>query len=132
MGNDAVRICQMYSEHGHLIFPRDRFWWNGLFRQLRGPKFSTGPLRAIGELLQDANLDASKVCLAVPVYDANKGQVVVFKTAHDGRYHWYKDIPAVELRSRPQRPRPTSRPIQSSATTGPSPLSTEGSGLTVP
>ena len=98
MGNDAARICQMYSEHGHLIFPRDRFWWDGILRQLRGPKFSTAPLRgAIGELLQDATLDAAKVCLAIPVYDANKGQVVVFKTAHDGRYHWYKDIPAVEL-----------------------------------
>ncbi len=98
MGNDAARICRMYSEHGHLIFPRDRFWWDGILRHLRGPKFSTGPLRgAIGELLQDATLDAAKVCLAIPVYDANKGQVVVFKTAHDGRYHWYKDIPAVEL-----------------------------------
>jgi patatin-like phospholipase/acyl hydrolase len=98
MGNEAARVCRMYSEHGQLIFPRDRFWWDGLLRHLSGPKFATEPLRtAIGELLHDATLDAAKVCLAIPVYDANKGQVIVFKTAHGGRYHWYKETPAIEV-----------------------------------
>ena len=132
MGNDAARICRMYHEHGHLIFPRDRFWWDGMLRQLRRPKFSTDPLRrAIGELLQDATLTLPRSAWRSPStmpirvkssYSRPPTTAVTTGTRTSRPSSW---------RSRRLRPRPTSRPIQSSATLGPSPTSTAGSGRTV-
>jgi uncharacterized protein len=89
MGKSARKICDFYRDEGPNIFPSGGFlggWRKGL-RHLLRPKFDSAPLRkAIGSVVGNAPLLASRLRLVIPAYDVDTGRVYVFKTAHDPRF----------------------------------------------
>jgi len=82
LGLSAEKIADFYKEHGPHIFGSPK----GFFSRLLSPKYSPTPLReALLEVLGPAILGDSKVRLLIPSFNANNGEIHIYKTRHHER-----------------------------------------------
>jgi patatin-like phospholipase/acyl hydrolase len=101
LGLSARQILQFYVEKGPDIFPSTSMIQRtrGKIQQLfSGPKHSHHTLRAtLEEVLGDRRLGESTCRLAIPTYDAIGGRIYVMKTAHNERFRYDIEAPAVDV-----------------------------------
>jgi patatin-like phospholipase/acyl hydrolase len=82
-GLSAARILDFYYEHGPKIFAEGSGW----IRRIFGSKYSPAALRgALEEVFGDAKLGDSKVRLMIPSFNANNGEIHIYKTRHHARF----------------------------------------------
>jgi uncharacterized protein len=95
----AKKIMDFYRDMGPSIFPATgRLGVKGIFRQVFGPKYSHEALRAaLVQVLADRKFGESKNRLVIPTYDAVRGRIFLFKTAHDPRFQYDVDALAVDV-----------------------------------
>ena len=99
LGVPAARVLQLYLEKGPTIFPPPRLgplgwaWWNG--KHLLRPKHSQAVLQqVVEEVVGDRRLGESRVRLVIPAFDADRGSIQLFKTAHRPEYKQDYLLPA--------------------------------------
>jgi patatin-like phospholipase/acyl hydrolase len=101
MGIPAKELLRFYVERGPTIFPVTSLIarYRGWFRQLvLGPKHSHVVLKQeLQGVLKDRLFGHAKCRLAIPSYDAVRGRIYIFKTAHDPRFINDIGIPAVDV-----------------------------------
>ena len=101
LGLSAREIANFYQEQGPIIFPntslvqrtaatiKQVFW---------GPKLSGDTLRDQLQLVfGERKFGESQCRLVIPTYDAIGGRIFTMKTAHDPRFQFDVDAPAVEV-----------------------------------
>jgi hypothetical protein len=83
LGLPATRILEFYRQHGSKIFADPR----GLVHRFFKPKYSPESLRAaLEEVFKVATLGDSKVRLMIPSFNANNGEIHIYKTRHHQRF----------------------------------------------
>ncbi len=89
MGVPSAQIKQLYLERGEFIFPKTD-WFGKTSRwlkQLIAPAYSARPLReALRSVLDERRLGEATCRLVIPAFDALRGDVWIYKTAHDLRF----------------------------------------------
>lgn len=99
MGIPASELLALYVNHGGQIFPTSRFGLIGnLGRSFLGlvrPKHSQEVLKEVfAKVVGDKKLGDSNVRLVIPAFNADKGAIHLFKTAHRPEYKRDYLIPA--------------------------------------
>jgi patatin-like phospholipase/acyl hydrolase len=95
----ARKIMEFYRDMGPRIFPATgRLGIKGFVRQLFGTKHSHAELRAaLVRVLADRKFGNSQNRLIIPTYDAVRGRIFLFKTAHHPRFHYDVGALAVDV-----------------------------------
>ena len=100
LGVPAGELLEFYVTKGPGIFPSTgitRRWRNAL-RWVWGPKYSQRVLEtAVRSVVGDRLLGESKCRLVINSYDAVRGDVHLFKTAHSERFKMDYKVPAAEV-----------------------------------
>lgn len=100
LGVPAADVLDFYVTRGPDIFPSTgvtRRWRNAL-RWVWGPKYSQQRLEhAVRAVVGDRLLGESKCRLVINSYDAVRGDVHLFKTAHHERFKMDYKVPAAEV-----------------------------------
>ena len=100
LGLSAREICDFYAKKGEAIFPGTSLVQRtrGRLRQLFKPKHSHDVLRAaLTEVFGTRKFGESKCRLVIPTYDAIAGRIFLMKTAHDKRFKYEFNAPAVDV-----------------------------------
>jgi len=100
LGLSAKDIVTFYSKSGPTIFPTTSLVTGprALLRWLFGPKYSHDVLKAaIRGVLGVRKFGESKCRLVIPTYDANAGRIFLLKTAHQERFKFDYQAPAVDV-----------------------------------
>ncbi len=101
MGLAAKDLLEFYRQRGPIIFPATSLVerYRGLLRQLFfGPKLSHDILKEeLSSVLKDYKFGHAQCRLAIPSYDAVRGRIYIFKTAHDPRFVNDIKTPAVDI-----------------------------------
>jgi patatin-like phospholipase/acyl hydrolase len=100
LGIPAKEVLDFYATKGPDIFPS-----TGITRRLRNilrwawrPKYSQGKLQdAVRSVVGDRLLGESRCRLVINSYDAVRGDVHLFKTAHHERFKMDYKVPAAEV-----------------------------------
>jgi uncharacterized protein len=88
LGLSAATITAFYKQHGRKIFPSNKIAaprrWVG---KLLSSKYSAEPLRnALEQTFADAKIGDSKVRLLIPSFNADTGDIHIYKTRHNKRF----------------------------------------------
>lgn len=99
LGVPAHRVLELYVNEGPKIFPSPRLGWFGwawwTLKHMLCPKHSQEVLRRVVEgVVGDKKLGDSKVRLVIPAFDADRGSIQLFKTAHRPEYKQDYLLPA--------------------------------------
>jgi patatin-like phospholipase/acyl hydrolase len=88
LGLTAAEITTFYVEHGRKIFPSQPLSAPRRFiGKLFSSKYSAEPLRrALLTVFNNATLGDSKVRLLIPSFNANTGEIHIYKTRHHKRF----------------------------------------------
>jgi predicted acylesterase/phospholipase RssA len=88
LGLRASEITEFYKNHGGKIFPSKlRSTPRRLFGKLFCSKYSAMPLRtALEETFGEATLGDSKIRLIIPSFNADTGEIHIYKTRHHKRF----------------------------------------------
>lgn len=100
LGIPAREILNFYADKGPTIFPGTSLVQRakGVLRQLWGPKHSHAVLRdGLMEVFGARKFGESKCRLVIPTYDAIAGRIFVMKTAHNERFKYDIDAPALDV-----------------------------------
>lgn len=83
LGLPAARILEFYKHHGSKIFAGPRGWLQRVFKA----KYSPEALRsALEEVFKGATIGDSNVRLMIPSFNANNGEIHIYKTRHHQRF----------------------------------------------
>ena len=87
----AQQILQLYLERGAEIFPVSEPGWRGRvkggWKHLWAPKHSQSVLKAaVDSVVGQKQFGESKSRLVIPAFDAVRGRIQLFKTAHSAEY----------------------------------------------
>lgn len=102
LGIPAQKLLDLYVENGAAIFPRVSRWRTaralGFLKSLFRPKHSQQVLKAVvEEILGDKRLGESRTRLVIPAFNADKGAIQLFKTAHRHDYKQDYLLPATSI-----------------------------------
>jgi predicted acylesterase/phospholipase RssA len=94
LGLSATRILKFYEQHGTRIFANPK----GRIQRIFRPKYSSAALRgALEEVFQGAKLGDSKIRLLIPSFNANSGEIHIYKTRHHERFMTDFRVPMVDI-----------------------------------
>ena len=102
LGIPAERLLELYMNEGSKIFPSPRLGWLGRrawdVKHFFKPKHSQSVLhRVVTDVVGDKRLGDSKVRLVIPAFDADRGSIQLFKTAHRPEYKQDYLLPAATV-----------------------------------
>lgn len=88
LGLSAAQITSFYEKYGRKIFPSNATTAPRRFiGKIFSSKYSSEPLRtALKETFADYKLGDSKVRLLIPSFNANTGDIHIYKTRHNKRF----------------------------------------------
>jgi patatin-like phospholipase/acyl hydrolase len=99
LGVPSERVLDLYVKEGAKIFPSPRLWllgrawWN--LKHVFRPKHSQRVLKQVVEdVVGQRRFGDSKVRLVIPSFDADRGTIQLFKTAHRPEYKQDYLLPA--------------------------------------
>lgn len=86
LGHAAEHILDFYLDHGPSIFPAEPLELLGDVRQAMGSRYGPGKLEEkLDEYFGETKLGDSHTRLLIPAYNADAGDIYIFKTAHHPR-----------------------------------------------
>lgn len=102
LGIPLQQIVELYVEQGPIIFPEPPAgWWDNLERKWRNlwqPKHCQGVLlEAVSEVFGEQKFGASSNRLIIPAFNAQSGDIQLFKTAHHPDYRMDCLLPATTV-----------------------------------
>ena len=101
LGMSAREIANFYQTQGPIIFPNTSLVQKTMasFKQVFwGPKLSGDILREeLTKCFKQRKFGEAKTRLLIPTYDAIGGRIFLMKTAHDPRFKFDIDAPAVDV-----------------------------------
>lgn len=98
LGFSAKELLHFYIEKGPKIFPASGRHWTKRWQNLFKSRYASTTLRmSLTEVFGDSTLGESSSRLVIPTFNANSGEIHVYKTPHNPRLEMDYCIKAVDV-----------------------------------